>query len=280
MGKDLTPTIVAWAKQELAIRTAILLGSRANITGPNRVDEYSDSDVALFVTDHANYTTDDTWMQKIGYVAVYIPETIYIDGISYPVRLIIFKDGSKADIAFYPVTLLDQLAHSNQLPEMFNFGYKVLIDKDGNAKNLRPATGKAPCTPKPSEQEFLDAINVFFFEACHVAKYLQRNDLWHAKFRDWTTKEYLLRMIEWHEKATHDWNYDTICHGKRMQSWIRKETWDTSQHTFGHFDANDSMKALLATIELFRNIAKETASMLGYVYPIHVDESVTKLISQ
>lgn len=87
-------------------------------------------------------------------------------------------------------------------------------------------------------------------------------------------------MIEWNEASKHQWNYDTYWHGKKMQSWVNKETWTKLYDTFGHFDVDDSWKALLATVDIFSNLAKQTAKEMGYQYPENIDTNITNTIQK
>lgn len=270
--------IINWAQSDDAIRTMLLVGSRAR--NAERVDAFSDFDLALFVTDPQKYITDDGWMRGIDEVWVYIPEKVCVDGKDYPTRLVIFKDGLKVDFAFYSIDVIKKLTQQKELPAQYSLGYKILLDKDNLTTGMKAPIFKIPASQKPSQQEFENLVNEFFFETYHVAKHLCRNDLWHAKFRDWTTKELLLRMIEWHEKAMHGWDLDTCQHGKRMQEWAGKETLDALSNCFAHFDAGDSWKALIVTINLFRRLAMDTAEHLGYNYPMGADKNITMFVQK
>lgn len=270
--------IINWAQSENAVRAVILTGSRAS--NKQYVDSYSDFDIALFVSDQEQYTSNDSWIYHLGKVWVYIPEKIYFEEKKIPVRLIVFENGIGVDISLWDMNLLEDLVNRKQLPFACSEGYSVLLDKDGVAAKLPVASGKRISISKPTEEAFLSAINVFFFEAFNCAKYLARSDLWHAKLRDWTTKEYLLKMIEWNEAAKHNWDYDTFWHGKKMQSWVDKNTWSKLHDTFGHFDAADSWKALDATIDLFRLAAMQAAEQLGYQYPLQLDKNITEFVQR
>ena len=278
MEQTMLKKFLNWAQSDDTIRAMLLVGSRAH--NAQRVDAFSDFDLALFVTDPQKYVADDAWMRSIDDIWVYIPEKVYVDGNDYPTRLVIFKDGVKVDFAFYSIDVIKNLAQQEQLPAQYALGYNVLLDKDNLTAGMRPPTFKIPESPIPSQQEFESLVNEFFFEVYHVAKHLCRNDLWHAKFRDWTTKELLLQMIEWHEKSMHGWDLDTCQHGKRMQEWVDKETWDALNNCFAHFDAGDSWKALIATINLFRAVAMQTGERLGYRYPMGVDKNITMFVQQ
>jgi len=49
---------------------------------------------------------------------------------------------------------------------------------------------------------------------------------------------------------------------------------------FAHYDEDDIWRALLATMDLFRWLAVETAEQLNYQYPTRADEHVTKLVKE
>jgi len=268
-------TIIHRANNEETIRAIILTGSRA---GKGPVDELSDFDLAIFTRDAKKYTNDNSWLDQTAQVLVCVEDQKNndfgsIDAI--PTRLVIFKDGTKVDFAFYPIAALEKPIP--KLPIAYNSGYTVLLDKDDITKALPAPIFTIQVTEKPSSKEFDRVVREFFFEVYHVAKYLQRNDLWHAKFRDWAAKEFLLKMIEWHELATHNWSYDVHYLGKRMEFWVNSTTWKDLHKTFGHFDAADGWIALEATIELFRNLAIYTSKLLEYEYPIEVDRDMTTL---
>lgn len=277
MNKEILNRIIDWAKKEKDIRTLILIGSLA---GKGKVDKLSDFDISVFARSSKKYVNSSKWMSKIGNVWVYEPEKVYIKNKQYPTRLIIFENGIKADFAFYSLKVLKDLAKLKRLPLDYDLGYEILLDKDGLAKSLSRPTYRCPTSEKPTQQDFTYVVNVFFFEVYHVAKHLYRNDLWHAKFRDWATKEFLLQIIEWHEKSKHGWDYDTYDLGKGMQSWTSPSIWKTLHQIFGHFDSKDSWKALLVTINLFSKVAKSTAKKLGYKYPSEVDRNMTAFIKK
>lgn len=44
---------------------------------------------------------------------------------------------------------------------------------------------------------------------------------------------------------------------------------------FAHYDEADIRRGLVATMDLYRWLAQETAARLGYAYPAEVDERVT-----
>lgn len=269
---ELLNNIIRWGEREPAIKVMILAGSYA---GKQPKDKLSDLDVAIFGNGLEAYVSDEAWMQELGEVWVWIPEKTR-EG--YPSQLVIFSGGRKADFSFVPTNVLEAFVEQQTLPELYDRGYKVLVDKVGIAGRLPPPKGQHHPAHKPTEVEFTDLVREFWFEAWHVAKHLYRQDLWHAKYRDWTTKELLLKMIEWYAQSKHGWNHDTRYLGIDMRQWLDAKTWQRLHQTFGRFDAEDSWQALEATMHVFGDLAREVARGLGYHYPQDVGDNIGSLV--
>jgi aminoglycoside 6-adenylyltransferase len=214
-------------------------------------------------------------MADIGAVWVYLP---FQNERGLPTRLVIFDGGLKADFTICPVAALADGVRARGLAPLYERGYRVLVDKDGMAGHLPAASLKPAASAPPTEEAFTSIVREFWFEVYHVAKYLKREDLWAVKYRDWKTKELLLTMLEWYEKTLHGSDYQTEHLGIRMKEWVGPEMWARLMGAFGHFDAADSWRALDVTVELFRRVAQETASRLGYRYPQDVDERLSRYV--
>jgi aminoglycoside 6-adenylyltransferase len=229
----------------------------------------------VFTSETAPYLTSTDWLKAIGRVWVVIPSQT---GDGDPEQLVLFEDGYKVDFIFYPLEELQRLGQTSILPGVYRRGYYVLVDKDGVTQHLPAPSFDAPSRQQPAEAEFLLAVQRFWYGAVYVAKQIRRRELWIVKFRDWTMKEDLLRMIEWHAGASHGWNYDTWHDGRFMLEWTDAQTEEALSQVFGGFDAVDCWHALQSSLDLFRRLAKETASALNYDYPAELDGKVTDFV--
>lgn len=252
--------IIEWGKKEESIKALILLGSRASHYS---VDSYSDYDIAVFCNYSKLYTESEEWLSQFGNVLVCVKEKIAIKRKIFPTRLVIFESGVKVDFSFFPIQILNQIAHSNSLPDEYNLGYKVLLDKASRTDGMLPPQFVVKAR-KPSEKEFQEVVKEFWFEVYHVGVYLKRRDLWSVKFRSWAAHSFLLKMIEWHAEAENDWRFSPPPIGKRMGSWVSEDLWKDLNGVFAHLDAEDSWKALFNMMELFRHITAETARSLRF----------------
>jgi aminoglycoside 6-adenylyltransferase len=136
-----------------------------------------------------------------------------------------------------------------------------------------------PAPQPPTQNQFLNLVNDFWYHAVWVAKKLRRGELWTAKqCCDSYMKRALLTMIEWHASAASGWSADTWHNGRFLEQWADPRAVDGLRDAFAHYDAADVRRALLASMDLFRWLATETAGRLGYPYPTSADEHVTALV--
>ncbi len=272
--RNLEEKIVSWGRSQASIRAILVVGSRARQDHPG--DEWADLDLMVFAADFTDYLACGDWLNEIGVVWVCIPsQTSNGD----PERLVLFEDAKKVDFVFYPADELKRLARSKALPEVYQRGYSILIDKDGWAAQMPGPPNAPPPSKLPSKDDFLATVNEFWYGAVYVAKQIQRRNLWVVKARDGTMKDGLLEMMEWHAVATHGLDYDTWHSGHFLAEWTDPQTWAALHSAFGTFEARDSWRALRATMELFRRLATETAQCLDYSYPETLDRRVAQFVS-
>lgn len=256
--------IVRWGESDVRARALLLTGSRAR----GDADAHSDYDVAVFATDPPALAADDRWYATLAPVLVCLP--LGEDGDI--ARLVIYAGGLKVDFSLLPIAELERLASVARLPDPYDRGYRILLDKDGLAARLPSAPGPAHVAP-PTPEAYVATVEEFWFEVWHVARHLARGDLWHAKFRDWTTKELLLRMLEWHAVACCGAT-DVRYLGIGMQRWADPDAWRRLHDAFGHFEAADARAALLATAALFGDLARAVAADIGAIYPQHLENAI------
>jgi aminoglycoside 6-adenylyltransferase len=273
MNEQLLNKVMIWANAEESVRVIIMEGSRAR--RDHAIDRFSDYDLNLYVTDMTRLIQDDTWIAQLGRIWAMEKEE-EPDGIFG--RLVLFEGGQDIDFKLLPIHFLHEFVQQQVLPDDYHRGYKVVLDKDGITSQLPPPTYKAIPQPKPSEEEFRYAVNVFWFELFHLVKYLHRNELWCVKVRDACIMRRLRQMIEWHAQACHEWKYDTWIVGKYMQSWVEPDLWQAFFEIFARFDKADSWRAVCALIPLYQRLASETAQRLSYAYPSDTDQAVSTFI--
>jgi aminoglycoside 6-adenylyltransferase len=193
-------------------------------------------------------------------------------------RLVFFAGGAKVDLQIVPAARLQEMA-TEGLDDLHRRGYEALFDRDGSAARLPPSPHATPRRPRPTAEEFLAVCTEFWFEAAHIPRYLAREELWVVKFRDWTMKRQLLRVLEWHALAEHGDEVDVWHIGTHAQSWLAPGVWERLHEVFAHFDAPDSFRALQATADLFLDLSRDVARAFELPFPHHMSEAVRRHIT-
>jgi aminoglycoside 6-adenylyltransferase len=292
--------LVRWAKSRRDIRTVLVVGSRAREERP--ADEWSDLDVAFTTTSRASYLTSTEWISDLGDVWVAYADQ---EGVT---RHVLFAGGLDAGIAPLPHVALRTLlyvqrvrarfprlwqvvpgparaavdGHIDELSAYCHRGVRLLLDKDGLGASLLAALPRdAVPAPLPTAEQFRAVVNEFWFLAVWNVKHLRRGELWAAKTVacDGRMKTLLLRMIEWHTRATKGADYDTWENGRHLEQWADPEVIDALRATFGHYDNEDLWRASTATTALFRALAAETAGLLDLPDPTSTDTQIADWIT-
>ena len=178
-----------------------------------------------------------------------------------------FADATKADLQIYPAAELDRLAAEGLDPFLHERGYRVLLDRTGRAARLPAPTRRPPRREAPDEAGFQAVCRELWFEAAHIPRYLRRGELWVVKHRDWTMKQMLLQMLEWHAQSRHGQEHDTWYIGTKLRRWLDPALWERLDGVFARFDAADSWRALAAQIALFEDVSAEVARRYGFADP-------------
>ena len=274
-SNELLEKIVDWARSNDNISALIMTGSRSR--NDDRLDEFSDLDLELIARDRELLSGDDSWLRLFANVWTFLALG---EGQEYPTRLVVYDGGHKVDFTLADRHRLTNMVASKKLNSLYERGYCVLIDKDAITQGLPQPNGAFPVVALPNQDEFEAVIQEFWFEASHMPRYLLRNELWVVKFRDWTMKSQLLKMLEWHSIAVADNPVDVWYIGSHMGDWVDDQTWSEVQDVFSRFDVQDSWRGLLATMSLFGRLGQEIAAASELEYLSDVDENVSGYIME
>jgi len=290
---------VTWAEAQPDIGTAFVIGSRARTTRP--ADEWSDLDLVVTVDKPERYLFETDWLGEIGN-----PWVTFVEGTGDErERRVLFEGGLDVDFALLErkkIRLLARLLRIRErFPALFRLlprraaqqvtqgraafsdvarrGTRVLLDKDGIVEHLLRVTAEGPSSQPPAQDEFHDLIHDFWYHTVWTAKKLRRGELWTAHgCLDSYLRWRLLRMIEWHARATNGWEYDTWHGGRFLEQWADGRVVRDLQGAFAHYDEKDLWRGLFAMMGLFRWVAVETADRRKYPYPASADEHATELV--
>lgn len=274
---ELIKKFVSWAKTSCDVKSVFVVGSRSRIDHP--ADEYSDLDLVMVVTNPEYFLSSDQWLESIGdYWASFIERTTVGGGKE---RRVLFENALDVDFAIFSEKGFEQVIEKNEVQAVFKRGFRVLLDKNGWANALPKISIECQVYSPPTESEFLNFVNDFWYHSVWTTKKLLRGELWSAKSCvDSYMKQLLLKIIECHAHAIKSWDYDTWHNGRFLDVWAEQRVKQGLQGVFAHYDKNDIRLALLATMDLFRLLAIEVSEKMDFEYSNDADKKATDWVKK
>ncbi|MFD1953083.1 aminoglycoside 6-adenylyltransferase [Paenibacillus thailandensis] len=264
-----------FAKDNLNVRAVMMNGSRANPAVAK--DIFQDYDIVYFVDSVQLFIDDQSWISEFG--DILIMQTP--DGMDNPhaepfnkyAFLMLFKDGNRIDLTFFRTDQLDRYVHDSQTV--------ILLDKDGLFDNVPSPSNRDYLPTPPSEMQFYNCCNEFWWVSTYVAKGLWRRQLPYAmRMYEGPVRDMLMRMIAWYIGVRTSFQVETGKEGKYFEQYLEASQWDSFVRTFSNGDYEQIWQALFEMGALFRDVALTVSEYFGYDYPIHEEEQVTSYLHQ
>jgi aminoglycoside 6-adenylyltransferase len=272
--KEMLDTILNFARNDENIRVVLLNGSRAN---PNvKKDILQDFDIACLVNDVTPYVRNDDVPAYFGEILILQePENMQdppAENNGHYAYLMQFMDGNRIDLSFYPLEQLENVIGDSLTV--------LLLDKDHLIKDL-PASNDSGYLPSiPTEKQFQDCCNEFWWVSPYVAKGLWRDELTYAKsmLEGVLIHEQLLKMLTWYFGIKTSFKKAAGKHGKYLKEELEPELWAELEKTYSDANIENTWEALFTSGRLFRRAAKEVAANFGFQYPQRDDDNVSEYL--
>ncbi|HZG59742.1 MAG TPA: aminoglycoside 6-adenylyltransferase [Anoxybacillus sp.] len=269
--KEMLNLIINTAKNDERIRAVLMNGSRVN---PNaKKDFFQDYDIVYIVNDIESFTSDHSWVDIFGErIMMQMPEDMVLPPAINDGRFIYLmwlKDGNRIDLTLIPLEKMNELIKPDSLS-------KVLLDKDGIIRSLPPSSDKDYHIKRPSEKEFVDSCNEFWWICMNIAKGLWREELTYTMFMyEQINRNVLIRMMEWYIGIKTNFTKSTGKLGKYFEDFLEKDEWNEFIATYTDANYENIWKALFNMCDLFRKIAIKVADHFEFEYPYDDDKNVT-----
>jgi aminoglycoside 6-adenylyltransferase len=241
------------------------------------VDALSDYDVVVAVTDADTFVQDEAWQFAYGLPAARWGDEGELHGVRTYFRGVVYDDAVKIDYTVWPAELLERIAAEEGLPDMLDVGYRVLLDKDGATSGWPSPTYRAHIPARPTEEEYRELVEEFWWGATYAAKALRREEIVFAKFALDHDMKFgaLRRFLEWWIEIEQDWSVRPGAYGRGLERWLPPDLRSELALTYVGPEIDENWVALFRTAELFRRVAREVGESLGYSYPQEVDDQIT-----
>ncbi|PWW27140.1 MULTISPECIES: AadS family aminoglycoside 6-adenylyltransferase [unclassified Chryseobacterium] len=267
--------IIHWAENNPDIRAVLLTSSLVNPYAP--VDDFSDLDIELVFENRTSYESGNEWISLFGEPISMIEEDDRVFDGKHAMKMVLYKDHVKVDFKLYQVSEFIEEINQENLPEDWDVGYKVLIDKDDLTENLKLPTYQSIMIQQPTEKEFQQLMNDFWWDTTYVAKCLKRGDIFYAKFmsENILRTDYLVPLIEWYIAGNYNWNMITTNkHGRLFKKYLSSDLWNKVEKTFSGSDIEENWNALFAYADLVHELGTSLAEKLHFIYPSKLEDDI------
>ncbi|MEM7104913.1 MAG: aminoglycoside 6-adenylyltransferase [Bacteroidota bacterium] len=254
--------ILGKANTDNRIRAVLLNGSRANDN--IKPDRYQDFDLVFIVNELETFTADHSWTDCFGEIALWqLPGEMTLDDESHPdsfTYLMVFSDWHRIDLTLFP---------KNKLAESFEYDSltKVWLDKDNLFNDIPRAGDSDYLIRKPSEKEFLDICNEFWWVSPYVAKAIMREEIIHAKeIMDIPVRKMFNRLIEIYVGVETNFSVSAGKGLKFIQKYIQTSEYEKILQTYPNQKSGEIIRGQKMMMDLFSRFAKTIAHSLNYPY--------------
>lgn len=252
--------LLALAETDERIQCVVMIGSSVRETA--KADAYSDLDLVIVTQAPALWLYGDR-PAMLGDIRISFVEPTLGGGME---RRILYDGSLDVDLIVFSPEQFTYAITSGAASEVMDRGYRILHDRGGYRAMLAEHISPEIPAEQMCEDEFQNLVNDFFFHTVWAEKKLRRGEFWSAKMCiDGYLKQLLQRMIA--QYSATKYACDTWHSGRFLDTWAEPAITQALPTCFAHYEREDMHASLLQTHALFRSLAKESASLLGYPYP-------------
>jgi len=269
--------ILSLAKQDERIRAVILNGSRANsLVAP---DEYQDYDIVFMVSDIESIKKDNTIYNTFGQPAIQqLPDDMLLGSeggvtpISYA-YLMIYDDGSRLDLTLYPIDKLNEYKRDSLSI--------VWLDKDNMFRDMPKASDIDYHVQRPTQREFTEVCNEFWWCATNVAKGLAREERLYAKdMMETVVRPMFLQLFEWKVGSEHNFSVSIGKSGKYIKQYLSTKAYNKVLRTYSNANIQNTWEAFNTMTSYFYELQLKLGKRLALDVNTKEAENTLKYIDR
>lgn len=263
--------VLNFAEKDERIRMVLFNGSRVNDEVEN--DIFSDYDFMFLVNDPKDFLSNKRWMEQFGEIIITQCYDFSTTERERYIFLTLFKDYIRIDIQIFCITQVGYCIQKSSLTVL-------LLDKDKLCKRLPYSNAKSHYVKKPSEKEFIEVVENFWWFTTCAAKGIWRRELPYVKFNfDFICHhECLIKLLSWYVGVNNEWNVNVGKNGKWLEKYLPTEIWKMYIKLFVSSDYQDIWQAIFNAYKLVDKIGKHISKKLDYSYPSKVALDVTNYL--
>lgn len=250
MSASIQNKILKFAENNSKVRAVILNGSRANAN--IHKDALQDFDIVFIVEDLNSFIENREWIFSFGEpILQQIPDEMSLGNDLHEIKysftfLTYFKDGNRIDLTLFPIEKFERHFQTDSLSI-------VWIDKDKRLTNIPEASDKDYHIRKPTQQEFSEVCNEFWWCITNVAKGLKRKEIIYAKdMMENVVRPMFLQILEWKIGFENNFTVSTGKSGKLMNTYLDSDFYNTLLKTYSDSIIDNNWNSLFLMMTIFK----------------------------
>jgi aminoglycoside 6-adenylyltransferase len=255
--------LLAVAEADERVRVVMLTGSRTIDDRPP--DDFRDFDVVYFVTDLTGFRANPQWIDIFGErIIMQLPNSMRIGDAdpestgSEITYLMLFTDFNRIDLR-----LIEVGSRAYRIDSL----HKILLDKDGLFSPLPEPSESDYLIRKPTQTEFADCCNEFWWVSTYVVKGLARNEPLYAKaMLEGPVRNMFLRMLAWSVGTQTDFSVTLGQDNRFLHRYVRPTTWARILKTYPDAGIPNIWNSLMEMTDLFNELGPRVARELELLY--------------
>src|SRR6476659_10139590 len=277
-AEEIKRLIIDVAKNDDRIRAVLLNGSRANTKIPP--DKYQDFDIVYVANDFESLIANREWTNKFGEKLIWqLPDEMVV-GQKEPEKanrfslLMLFTDGNRIDLTLMSKKEIDPNCKTDSLTI-------VWLDKDNMFPNITLPSDFDYLVKEPTEKEFLDTCNEFWWVCTYVAKGLLRDEIIYSKeMLETVVRPMFMNVIAWHIGVETNFSVSIGKAGKFMSNFLSPELYQQILQTYSDQIVENNWRALFLMMDIFGQLARAVSAKMKFRYVIGEEENVTAYLKQ
>lgn len=260
--QEMFDLILNIAKKDDRILAVYMSGSRTN---PNaKRDIFQDYDIEYVVKETKSFREDKSWIDRFGkrLYMQYPEENSYYesDVDNCYAWLIQFTDGNRLDLTISTLPYVLKKIKDERL-------CKILLDKGNYLPSMPKATDEDHWVKRPTEKNFFDTCNEFWWCLNNIAKGLWREEIPYVMdMINYVVRSQLIRLMGWKIGFETDFTVSVGKSGKYMYRWLKESEWNAFLKTYPSGEVKDIWKSVFIMCDLFNDIAKDVACKMNIKY--------------
>ncbi len=277
-SEEIKRLIIDVAKNDDRIRAILLNGSRAN--DKISPDKYQDFDIVYIVNDIENLISDRQWTSIFGEKLIWqLPNQMVVGkkggekGRTFAL-LMLLTDGNRIDVTLLP---------KNEIRANYNADSLTIVwlDKDNMFSNIALPNDSDYLVKQPTEQEFLDTCNEFWWLCTYVAKGLLRNEIIYSKeMFETVVRPMFMNIIAWHIGIETNFSVSVGKGGKFLKDLLPPDLYNEILRTYSDHTLENNWKSLFLMMDKFGQLARAVAVPMNLNYAMAEEKNVTAYLQQ